>query len=335
MSAADMPVQIIAEAGTNHGGDLAVAKRLVDAAVASGADSVKFQMIYPEGLYLPSFFRDGSYEANTVFEQRAAAMLADDEYRELAAYCRATGLPFAATVFDERGIALVDELDVPYVKTASCDLNNSRLLTACAETGRKVVISTGMATLEEIERAVSDVLATGNSDVVLMHCVSIYPAPLEQMNLSFIPVLQAEFGLPVGLSDHTENSLASAIAIGMGATWIEKHFTLDRTATGFDHAYAMEPDMLARFVDDVRSCETATSPHQDKLMATELDVKARARRSVYAARDIAAGETITESDLLVVRPEGPLAPNEAADVVGKLANVPIARFQAIARELLC
>jgi sialic acid synthase SpsE len=328
-------VHIIAEAGTNHGGDLAEAKRLVDAAVASNADTVKFQIIYPEGLYLPRFYRDGAYEENDVFAQRAAAMLSDDDYRELAAYCRSNGTAFAATVFDKRGIDLVVELDVPYIKTASCDLNNSGLLIACAETGKRVVISTGMATLDEIEWAVSDVLSTGNSDIVLMHCVSAYPCPLEEMNLGFLKTLKDTFGLPVGLSDHTESSLAAAIAVSMGATWLEKHFTLDRGAVGFDHSYAMEPAGLAAYVADVHAVEAACTPRDGKLSETESGVKCRARRSVYASRDIEVGTVIGEDDLLVVRPEGPLAPNEAGQVVGKQAKVGIAQYQPLDWDLLC
>jgi N,N'-diacetyllegionaminate synthase len=328
-------VHIIAEAGTNHGGDLATAKQLVDAARASESDSVKFQIIYPEGLYLPRFFRDGTYVDNEVFAQRAASMLADDEYRELADYCRTLGIEFTATVFDKRGIALVDELGVAYIKTASCDLNNSRHLVACAETGRRVVISTGMASLGEIERAVADVLATGNSDLVLMHCVSVYPCRLEDMNLGFLSTLKSEFGLPVGLSDHTESSLAAAIAVSMGATWVEKHFTLDRSAVGFDHSYAMEPQGLRSYVSDVRSAEAACAPRADKLIAVEEGVRCKARRSVYAARDIEPGTILSEEDLLVVRPEGPLAPNEAQLLIGRRAERPISRYEPLTMELTC
>jgi sialic acid synthase SpsE len=192
-----------------------------------------------------------------------------------------------------------------------------------------------MATLAEIERAVTDVLATGNHNVVLMHCVSIYPCPLEEMNLSFIGTLKSEFGLPVGLSDHTESDLAAAIAVGMGVEWIEKHFTYDRSAAGFDHSYAMEPEALANFVHAVHASEAAVAPRAEKLAATEAEVKTRARRSVYAARDIAAGETLAETDLLVVRPEGPLAPNEAADVVGRQTARPLGQFQPLTLDDLC
>jgi sialic acid synthase SpsE len=328
-------VHIIAEGGTNHGGDLATAKRLVDAAVAAGANSVKFQIINPEGLYLPRFWRGGQYEENPVFAQRAAAALSDDEYRDLAKYSRSRGIEFAATVFDSAGVALVDELDVPYIKTASCDLNNSRHLAECAQTGRRLVISTGMASLGEIERAVNDVVRTGNSDVVLLHCVSVYPCALEEMNLRFLQTLRAAFGLPVGLSDHTESSLASAVAVSMGAQWIEKHFTLDRSAAGFDHAYAMEPDGLDSFIDDMRGAELACASRRAKLGADECSVKSRARRGLFAAHDIAEGAVLTDTDILAVRPEGPLAPNDAHLVVGRRAAHAISQYEPLSLESVC
>lgn len=325
---------IIAEAGTNHGGQYATAEKLIDVAVESGADSVKFQIIYPEGLYLPRLFVDGAYADNEVFQKRASMMLTDDEYRNLAAYCQSKGIGFSASVFDRRGIDLLDSLHVDYIKIASCDLNNSPLLIQAAETGRCLVLSTGMATLGEIERAVSDVTATGNTNIVLMHCVSVYPAPFERMNLSFLHTLQQAFGFPVGLSDHTESSLAAAIAVSMGVTWIEKHFTLDRTAEGFDHAYAMEPSAMTAYIADVRASEAACRRQISKVGEKEATVKQRARRGLYAARDIAAGETITEADILIVRPEGPLRPNDIHLVQGRTLRQAIRQYEPFSLDML-
>ena len=186
-----------------------------------------------------------------------------------------------------------------------------------------------MATLPEIERAVLHLQSVGPVDLVLMHCVSVYPCPTERMNLSFLDTLRAEFGLPVGLSDHTETSLAAAVAVGKGATWIEKHFTLDRAAVGFDHAYAMEPEMLTRFIADVRACDAACRPQPQKIQSAEAGVKQRARRALYAARDIAPGETLTESDFLIVRPEGPLAPPDAEKVLGRKTARGFRRFEPL------
>jgi len=326
-------LHIIAEAGTNHNGRRDVAERLVDVALAAGADSVKFQIIYPDGLYLPRAFQNGRYTDNEVFGKRLSTMLRDDDYHALAGYCKRIGIEFGASVFDRRGIDLLDQLDASYVKIASCDLNNSRLLIEAAERKRRLVISTGMASLEEIERAVSDVVATGNRDLILMHCVSVYPCPTERMNLSFLGVLQHAFGFPVGLSDHTENSLAAAMAIGMGAEWIEKHFTLDRKAEGFDHAYAMEPADFGRFVRDMRSATEACRTQNVKVQSAEVSVKARARRGVYAAHDIEEGGVLRETDVIVVRPEGPLRPNDLPLILGKVATRKIVQYEPLSLDL--
>lgn len=328
-------IHIIGEAGTNHNGIFETAKTLVNVAAGAGANSVKFQMIYPDGLYLRRLFQDGQYIDNEVFQKRLASMLSDDDYRNLAAYCKAKGIGFSASVFDRRGIDLLDELDVGFFKIASCDLNNSRLLIEAAERGRRLVISTGMASLGEIERAVSDMVATGNTDIVLMHCVSVYPCPTERMNLSFLDVLKRAFGFPVGLSDHTENSLSGAIAIAMGAKWVEKHFTLDREAEGFDHAYAMEPVDFAQFVGDMRSAAEACRRQSVKVQSDEAGVKIRARRGLHAARDIQEGEVLRETDVLVVRPEGPLSPNDLPLVLGRTAKCLIHQYETLSLDMFC
>ena len=325
-------VHVIAEAGTNHGGAFDTARQLVDVARESGADSVKFQVIYPEGLYLPEFFVNGNYVANEVFAKRKAAMLSDDEWRRVADHARANGIPLSASVFDKRGLDLLDELDAPYIKIASCDLNNTPLLVEAAIRGRRLILSTGMSTLPEVARAVTAVSQAGKFDLVLMHCVSVYPCPASQMNLSFIDALKKEFGLPLGLSDHTEGSLASAIAVAKGVTWIEKHFTLDRSAVGFDHAYSMEPDMLESYIADIRASEAACSVPPEKVQTTEAGVRQRARRALYAARDISPGETISESDVLIVRPEGPISPEDAGRVVGSRTRIQFRRFEPITWE---
>ncbi len=327
-------LHLIAEAGTNHNRCVATGKKLIDVGRAAGADSVKFQMIWPEGLYLPKFYADGVYSESEVFAQRAEGALSPDEFRELAAHCRATGIAFSSSVFDRTGIALLDELDVEYIKIASCDLNNSPLICAAAETGRRIILSTGMSALKEIEQAVMDVRATGNDNVVLMHCVSVYPAPTERMNLGFIDTLRSKFDFEVGLSDHTESRIAAAIAVSKGVTWIEKHITLDRASSGFDHAYAMEPESFAQYVRDVRVAEEACTSPRDKVLPEEATVRQRARRSLYASRDIEAGETIREQDVLVVRPEGPLRPNDLPQVLGCAARRTIHQYEALRWDAL-
>lgn len=326
------PIHIIAEAGTNHNADLATAKKLVDVASESGCDSIKFQIIYPEGLYLPRLFVDGAYEENAVFEIRRKAMLPDDDWRTVAAHCREKGIPISASVFDERGLDLLMEFDPPYIKIASCDLNNSAFIRQAAERGRKLIVSTGMASLAEVEQMLKDVAETGNNDIVLMHCVSVYPCPVEATNLKFIEELRTTFDVAVGFSDHTESSVAAAIAVSMGVTWIEKHFTLDRGGEGFDHAYAMEPTALSQYVFDIRASRQACTPPAEKVGETEASVRTRARRGLHAARDIKAGEVINPEDVLVTRPEGPLKPNEIRLVLGKTARRPIHQYEPLSLD---
>lgn len=320
---------IIAEAGTNHNGSRATAERLIEVARFAGANSVKFQIIYPEGLYLTRLWQDGSLVSNPVVDARRNQMLSDDDYHGLADKARVAGIPLSASVFDARGVALLDSLDPPYLKIASTDLNNGPLLTTAAERGRRMIVSTGMSSLGEIERAVEIITATGNRDLVLMHCVSVYPCPTERMNLGFLDTLRTAFGFPVGLSDHTESSIAAAIAVAKGATWIEKHFTLDRTSEGFDHAYAMEPDALAAYVADVRAAAAACAPVDGKLGEQERTVRKRARRALYTTRDLAPGEELVADAVQIVRPEGPLAPNDLPLILGRRLRRAVRAFDPL------
>ena len=327
------PIHIIGEAGTNHGGSLDTSKKLIDVAATAKCDSVKFQIIYPEELYVLKLWQSGEAVDNPVIQARRKGMLSDADLRQAAAYATQSGIPFTASVFGEKSLDFYMSLKPPYVKVASCDLNNHRLLSACAERNVKLIVSTGMSTLGEIETSLNVLTKAGADDVVLLHCVSVYPAPVEIMNLSFIDTLKSAFGVPIGLSDHTESSLAVAIAVAKGVTWVEKHFTLDRQAEGFDHAYAMEPDMMERYVADIRACERALQAPQSKVGAQEASVRARARRALYAARDLPAGHVVTEADVLAVRPEGPLGLEELQLTVGARTKAAVGQYQPLHRAL--
>ena len=320
---------IIAEAGTNHGGDENIARNLVDIAKEAGADSVKFQIIYPEGLYVPKIYNNGDLQNNEVLEVRRSMMLEDNAYHRLNEYCRQEDIPMSASIFDEKGLSLLNDLNPPYIKIASCDLNNSYLINKAAETGKKIIISTGMASMKEIEQAVNNISLIGNDDIVLMHCVSIYPCPVDKINLGFIDILKSEFSFPLGFSDHTESSIAAIAAVAKGVEWIEKHFTYNRKAEGFDHAYAMEPEQLKSYVEDIDTAVSALQKPDNKIQDSENEVKQRARRGLYAARDICEGEVLDENDILIVRPENALCHNDITKVVGKKAANPISQFQPL------
>ena len=315
---------IIAEACTNHNGSLANAKLLVDIAKASGADSVKFQIINPEGLYLLRVKdADGAWQDNAVVAARRAAMLRDEEYHELAAYSRSAGVPLSGSVFDTKSLDLLCAIDAPYIKIASTDCNNYPFLAEVAARKRKVILATGMASLGEIERAVKTITDAGNSDIVLLHCLSVYPCPLEITNLTFIQTLRQSFGLPVGFSDHTSGNLGAAMAVALGAEWFEKHYTFDRTAPGFDHANSLDPQQLNQYVADIRAAKSAMQRPAVKVGEKEAGTRSRARRALHAARDLQPGHIITEADVNIVRPEGPLAPGDLPLVLGQKLAQPI------------
>jgi N,N'-diacetyllegionaminate synthase len=330
-----MSVHIIAEAGTNHNGSEAEAEALIGLAHRAGADSVKVQIINPWGLYLPGDYDYGPYRIQDVLALRHQTVMADDVYVRLAAKARSCKVPLSASVFDPEGLALLDRLDPPYVKIASTDLNNLRFLRQVAAKRHLLILSTGLSELRDVERAVSTIAAIRPLDsVVLMHCVSVYPCRTEDMNLSFLATLKDTFGTAVGLSDHTQTSVAAVAAMGMGATWFEKHVTRNRGQRGLDHAYAMEEEPFTQYVTDLRAAEAALRPAVVKVSDAEQATRRRARRALYSARDIAAGETIADADVLCVRPEGPMSADEIDVVVGATACRAISKHSAFTRDVL-
>lgn len=327
-------IHIIAEAGTNHNGNLGKAKELVDIAVNAKADSVKFQIIYPWGLYLPGDYEYGHYDIKKVIQIREDGMLKDEEYDELAAYCKEKQIAFTASVFDERGLDLLLKFDPPYVKMASCDLNNIRFLKQVAERGKRMIISTGMSTMQDVEKSLNELAKINFDDIVLLHCVSVYPAFLEKANVGFIKTLKETFGFPVGYSDHTGNSIAAAMALANGAEWFEKHFTADRTQEGFDHAYAMEEEGMTQYVKDLHDAEKAMIIPEQKISDAERYTRKRARRSLYAAKDLTAGSVIRDEDVLVVRPEGIMDADQIDLLIGAKLKTDMKQYQAFSPDFI-
>ena len=328
------PVHIIAEAGTNHNGSVANGKQLIDLSVRAKADTIKFQIIDPDKLYLPGNYVFGNYDINQVRANRKRFMLTDAQYAELAEYTQEKGAHFTASVFDQHGLDFLASLQPLFIKIASTDLNNVRLLRSVAEKGIRMLLSTGMSSLSDIEHSVIEILRTGFSDIVLMHCVSVYPANLEEMNLPFIDTLRSAFGFPVGFSDHTESSIASCIALTKGVCYIEKHFTYDKTAEGFDHAYASENDNFVNYVANIRAAESALRVAPLKINDRERYTRKRARRSLYAARDLKAGDVIQDIDVLIVRPENVMSADQVDIVVGRRLTSNLVAYAPFTPEIL-
>jgi len=314
-------VFVIAEAGVNHNGDAGLAAALVDAAADAGADAVKFQTFHTDAL-VTAGARQAAYQRRHAPASSQRAMLRKLElsealHRSLIARARRRGLCFLSTPFDEASARFLHELGVPLFKIASGELTNLPFLAYIARLGRPIILSTGMSTLDEVRQAVRAIRRAGNPPLALLHCVSSYPARVEDVNLRAMETLARAFRVPVGLSDHTTGTAVSIAAAGLGATIIEKHLTTDRTRAGPDHAASLEPREFAQMVAGIRDVEQALGSGVKKPVAAERDVARVARRSVVAAVDIPRGARITARMLACKRPGTGIPPSRIGDVVGR------------------
>lgn len=324
---------VIAEVGANHNRSMSLAKELVDAAVEAKADAVKFQIYTAEGLYSRRTPMHSGYSKD-LFSLIKEIETPRDWLPELSEYCASRGIVFFATPFD---FAAVDELDPlsPLFKIASFELVDLPLISYCASKGKPMIISTGLATLGEIEDAYGAALEAGNPNVAFLQCASTYPAPPSIMNLRSMETIHRAFGTPVGLSDHTTGIHISVAAVAMGAKIIEKHFTLDRTMEGPDHPFAIEPRELCEMVRQIRDVEAALGDGR-KLgpRPEEMEFYQKARRSVHSAVDIPAGTVITQEMLTVRRPGYGIRPKFVPLIVGRAAKCHIEADQWITWEMI-
>lgn len=333
------PCYVIAEAGANHDRDLDVARRLIDVAADAGADAVKFQTYSGRTLYstkTPRFEYLGDLGAKPPHELLDDIALPRDWQPILAAHCRDAGIEFLSSPFDRQAVDELDALDVAAFKIASFELVDLPLIGYAAGKGRPLILSTGMATLGEIEEALEAARAGGARDVCLLQCASLYPAPPEIMNLRAITTMQAAFGVPVGLSDHTLGTHVAPAAVALGANLVEKHFTLDRTRVGPDHPFALEPDELKELVARVRDVEAALGDGRKRgpSEAEAAEMYGKARRSVVAACAIPAGTPITRDMLTVKRPGFGIKPKFIDAVVGRCARVDIEADEVVTWEMV-
>jgi len=319
---------VIAEIGANHNGDMEQARAHIRAAKAAGADAAKFQS-WGTGLFAQSV-----YDANDDMKEAVAAFaVAESDMAALAAYCRETDIDFASTPFSAAEVVALDALDPPFIKIASMDLNHDRMLVDAAKTGRPIILSTGFATMAEIEHALVTLEGVGHTDTVLLHCIALYPPPTDDMvNLRNIEMLKDTFGYPVGLSDHTVGVEITLAAIALGAVVIEKHFTLDKTLPGWDHAVSADPEEMAIITSAARRIPAALGSRRRVVSAAERESAAVMRRSVVAARDIRAGEILTEKHLEFRRPGTGISPNDAGRLLGRAARHDIAEDTLLSEE---
>lgn len=357
-------VYIIAEAGVNHNGSVAMARELIDAAVTAGADAVKFQTFRADRLVscgaAKAQYQIRATDADESQHEMLRRLELDEAaHRELIGHCRQRGIQFLSTPFDLESVELLGvTFDLPCLKLASGEITNAPLLVKAASVGKPLILSTGMSTLADVEGAlgalafgytagkVAGKVAPGaaafrsayaspegqralGEKVTLLHCTTEYPAPFAEVNLRSMDTLAAAFGLPVGFSDHTEGIAVAIAAAARGAAVIEKHFTLDRGLPGPDHKASLEPEQLREMVVGIRRVEAALGSSRKLPSPSEIGNAAVARKSLVAAGEIRQGEAFTEENLGVKRPGTGLSPLYYWDLLGRRAGRDYAKDEAV------
>ncbi len=327
------PCFIIAEIGANHNRSLNMAKELIDVAVEAKADAVKLQIYSADTLYSRRTPKHSGY--NKDLHTLIGEIETPREWiPELASYCRQKDILFFATPFDMQAVDELDEVS-PFFKIASFEIVDLELLQYCASKKKPLIISTGLANMEEIEQAYLCCRNAGNEHVVFLQCASMYPSPPHIMNLRSMETIRRAFGTPVGLSDHTLGIHISVAAVGLGASVIEKHITLNRALPGPDHPFAIEPEELKEMVRQIREVESALGDGRKLGPAPEeMEFYVKARRSIHAAQDIPKGTTLTRKMLCVKRPGYGIAPRHMDILLGRRAARNIEADQWIAWSMV-
>lgn len=315
---------IIAEAGVNHNGDLQTAKRLVDEAAKAGADAVKFQTFKAEAL-VSKDAKKADYQMETTertesqYDMLKKLELTPDMHEQLIAYCKEKHIMFLSTPFDIDSLHYLIQCGVEIVKVPSGEVTNYPFLREVGRTGKRVIISSGMSTLEEIKEAVDVLKNNGSTDITVLHCNTEYPTPYKDVNLQAMLTIKNELGAAVGYSDHTQGTEVPIAAAALGAVVIEKHFTLDRNMEGPDHKASLEPEELRAMVRAVRNIETAMGDGTKKPSESEKKNIEVARKSIVAKRPIRKGEAFSEDNLTTKRPGSGISPMRWNEIVGKTA----------------
>ena len=323
-----IPPYIIAEVGSNHNGDMDLCRRLIDAAADAGAHAVKFQswsetsLIAEEEYARNTEYSDKKRHFGSLREMVKAYQFTAEQHLEAHSHCKERGIAFCSSPFSMEEVDLLEKLDVPFFKIASMDIVHLPLLKYVARKQRPMVISTGMATLAEIEQAVETVRGEGNEQIVLLHCVSIYPPDFGMIHLRNMATLQQAFDVPVGFSDHTLGTAIPLAAIALGACVIEKHFTLDKEMPGWDHAISADPAELRTIVEEGKNIFTALGDFRRRVTEAEMEKRKKFRRSLVARCPLRQGHVLTEEDLDAKRPGTGISPDQLRYVIGrKLAGM--------------
>lgn len=320
-----MQTLIIAEAGVNHNGSLELAKKLAFTAKKCGADIVKFQTAKLDSL-VSKYANMADYQKKYIGAEMSQRdmlkklLLTYDEFIELAAYCRKINMCFLSTPFDIESIYFLEKLGCSMWKVPSGEITNLPYLEKIAQTHKKVILSTGMSTLNEVRDAINVLEENGVGDITVLHCTTQYPAPFEEVNLNVMHTLRSELRKAVGYSDHSKGIEVPIAAVALGATVIEKHFTLDRHMEGPDHKASLEPEELKEMVKAIRNVEKAMGVGEKKPTESEIANKVVARKSIIAACDIKKGEIFTEENLITKRPGNGISPMNWYKILGTRAT---------------
>lgn len=318
-------VFIIAEAGVNHNGSIELAKKLIDKASEAGADAVKFQSFKAESLVTKSAMK-AEYQKETTgnsdgqFDMIKKLELDYTKHEELAEYCKAKDIMFLSSAFDLESIDLLNNLGLEIFKIPSGEITNLPYLRKIGALNKKVILSTGMSTLGDIENALEIFKTSGTTDITVLHCNTEYPTPIGDVNLNAMNTIKDAFRVEVGYSDHTLGIEVPIAAVALGATVIEKHFTLDKTMEGPDHRASLEPSELKEMVRCIRNIEQALGDGVKKLTKSESKNINIARKSIVAGRDIKKGEIFTEENLAIKRPWNGISPMKWDEIIGKIAK---------------
>lgn len=323
------PPYIVAELSANHNGSLERAMQIIASAKAMGADAIKLQTYTPDSITMDADgtefqIKGGLWDGYSLHELYAKAQTPFEWHKALFDKGREVGITVFSSPFDERAIDLLIELDAPAFKVASFEAIDLPLISRLAKTGKPLMISTGMASLEEISEAVDTARNSGCSELVLLHCISGYPTPIEEANLRTIPDLAERFEAVIGLSDHTMGTTASVAAVVLGAGLIEKHYTLDRSDGGLDAVFSMEPDELQRLCIEARNAWLSLGTAGYDIKPSE-QANLKFRRSLYVVQDVAAGEEFSAENVRSIRPGLGLPPKEIGAVLGRKASRSIKR----------
>ena len=318
------PCFIIAEAGVNHNGKLSLAKKLIDIAKEAGVDAIKFQTFKTEGVMIENvpmaeYQKKNIGKKETQFQMIKKLELSYDDFISLKKYCDKKRIIFLSTPHSEDAINFLEKLVLAY-KIGSGDLTNLPFLEKIAGKKKPIILSTGMATLSEVKEAVGTIKKAGNNKIILLHCTTNYPCPLEEVNLKAMLTLKKELNLPVGYSDHTLGITVPIMAATLGAVILEKHFTINKNLPGPDHKASLGPDELREMVIAIRNTEKALGGGVKKPTKSEEKIKKVVRKSIIAKIDIPKGAKITDEILIIKRPGNGIQPKYLHKVIGKIAR---------------